>query len=540
MRQGASTLRSLFRRSWFHRLLLVAGALVLYATPLAIPYFHALLDHPSVPFLTACAGIAALLVAAQVAVQAAAPRFLPWLAWAIALPLLAWASLSLVISWYIRPLFACAALLGALTALLRPGRLRRGLLLGWVLLFLPLLAATAAHVPRLATTLWVYTALLALLLGSLWVFRVLDAFPRQALFAFLLSAPTLCLNGWFYLGVTPEKTEEVLAQPGVRCLFTYVKPWSPLVRAIGPSTFWVTPAPSPGEYVVGTRITARLIQFSPEQRGQFRSLDLYHDRIIDMIDGVSDALDFAAPGGPWFLGYRSRLIKLDPADFQVLAEAPVPRNDVGSGMVNIVRLDRKHNRVLCMVDVDRYLYFHDAGTLEPLHKMEFPDHLWDFLVDEAGNQIIVSSTGLGGSLLRFYDLDTLALTGETRPGWSFAYMCLDPAGRRVFGASTVSGDLVVVDADRREVLSRIPVEPGIRYPVYDPHRNLVYVGGYSRGTLSVVDPDGRGVLARYELGFRVRSVLLSETTGKVTVTSSTGAFEIDPDARSTTGTGSPG
>jgi hypothetical protein len=280
---------------------------------------------------------------------------------------------------------------------------------------------------------------------------------------------------------------------------------------------------------VGTRITAKLIRFSPEHPGDFQSLDLYYGRIIDMIDGISDAIDFAAPGQPWFLGYRSRLVKLDPTEFRVLADAPIPRTDVGSGMVNIVRLDRKRNRVLCMVDVDRSLYFHDAATLEPLGKMEFPDHLWDFLVDEAGNQIIVSSTGLDGSRLRFYDLDTLELTEETRPGWYFAYMSLDPAGRRIFGASTVSGDLVVVDADRHTVLSRIPVEPGIRYPVYDPHRNLVYVGGYSRGTLSIVDPDGQGVLARYELGFRVRSVFSSEVTRKVTVTSSTGAFEIDPD-----------
>jgi len=522
-------MRSLFRKSWFHRFLLIAGAFLLYVTPLSIHYYHALLDHPSIPFLTLCAGLATLLVLVQVAVQTWAPRAFPWLAWAIALPLLAWASLSLLVAWYIRPLVAGAALLGACVAALRPGRLRQGLLLGWILLFLPLLAATAVHIPRLSTTLFVYTILMVLVLSLLWRFRVLEAFPRPALFVFLLAAPTLCLNGWFYLGVTPGRTARILAQPGISALFDYVKPWSPLVQAIGPSTFWVTPAPTSGEYVVGTRITARLIKFSPDRPERFQSLNLYSDRIIDMIDGVSDAIDFVGPAQPWYLGYRSRLAKLDPTEFRFLADTPIPRHDVGSGMVNIVRLDNKREQVLCMVDVDRVLYFHDARTLAPLRRMEFQDHLWDFLIDETGDQLIVSSTGLGGSRLRFYDLDTLELLEETRPGWYFAYMSLDRAGRRVFGASTVSGDLVVVDADRHTVLSRIPVEPGIRYPVYDPHRNLVYVGGYSRGNLSIVDPDGRGVIARYKLGLRVRSVLYSEVTRKVTATSSAGGFEIDPD-----------
>ena len=522
-------LRTFLLRSWLHRLTLITGTSLIGITPFGLMFNYRILDPAPLGFLVCVLGAFTLLVLVLAHLEANRPALHRSALVLLAVPGLLATAVNLFLAWYILPAAAvCIPLLAAI-ALLRRASHRMVAFTLWSVGFLVLFSWTALHTPTARTALLRYVPLLALVLFLAVRLDLFGSLPRGPVFAFASSAPLLCILGIAYLGITPEMTDRVVSQPGVRCLYDYTDMDQPLARAVGPSTFWILPDCEEDHYLVGTRITARLVRFSPRDPGAFAWLPLYADRPRDLIDGTSDVVSLACDPPVGYFGFRSHLFRLDPSAFRVDRQVSVPRRNFASGMVNIIRRDARHGRVACMVDVDRFLYFYDAETLEPRGEMAFPDHLWDFIIDADGNQLITSSTGLDGSRVRFYNLDTLALTAEINPGWFFAYVSLDEAGRRLFGASTISGDLVVVDVDRPAVRARIPVEPGIRYTAYDPHRNLVYVGGYGRGSLAFVDPDRREVLARYELGFRARTVFYSERTRKVTVTSSTGGFEIDPD-----------
>ena len=525
-------LKAFFFKSWLHRLILVVGASLLCVTPFTIYYYYAILHNPSPGFLVTAFGYVTFFLCILVMIQARSSRWYSFFGLLLSTPLLLWSTLHLVVSWYIRPYLAGIFLLAGCIAFLKRGRLKTWLLLLWAAAILAFMFFVTFRVPRIESVLLFYTITTGIILLIMIPLRVFDLFPRAVVFSFLISTPCLCLMGFFYQGIAPDLAERIRSQPGLTFLFDYSKEDDPLVEAIGPSTFWVHPVGSGEAFIVGTRITAKLIKFSPHKPHSFEQKMLYKDHIIDLIDGISDMIDYDDRTHSWYLGYRSHLFRLNPFTFQVIAETRIPKHNIGSGMVNIIRMDRKNTRVLCMVDIDRFLYFHDAETLEPLFQMEFKDHLWDFVVDEKGNQIIVSSTGIGGSRVRFLDLDSLELIKEIKPNWYFAYITLDQDGRRIFGASTVTGDLVVIDIDRHSVISRIPVEPGIRYAAYDRNRDQVYVGGYFRGNLSVVDLAQERVTARYDLGYRVRTVFFSEKAQKITATSSVGGFEIDPEVAS--------
>ena len=525
-------LKAFFFKSWLHRLFLVTGSSLLFVTPFAMMYYYQILDNPSPAFLILVIGLSTLLLFLLVMIQARSSRWYTFFGTLLSVPLLLWATLHLLVSWYIQPFLAGLILFCGCIAFLKQNRFKTWMLYAWVTAVLAVMFFLSIRIPRIESVLPFYAGGVGIVLYLMTRFRVFDLFPKALVFSFLVSAPCLCLNGFFYQGIAPDLANRVRSQLGLTFLFDYSQRDDPLVKAIGPSTFWVHPVDSGETYIVGTRITAKLIKFSPHEPHSFEQKPLYKDHIIDLIDGISDVIGYDDQTRNWYLGYRSRLFRLDPVTFQILAEAPIPKHDIGSGMVNIIRVDQKNGRVICMVDVDRFLYFHDAETLEPLFQMEFTDHLWDFVVDGKGNQIIASSTGMGGSRVRFFDLDSLELKKEIKPNWYFAYITLDQEGRRIFGASTVTGDLVTIDIDRHLVLSRIPVEPGIRYSAYDRKRNRIYVGGYSRGNLSFVDLAQERVTARYNLGYRVRTVFFSEKTQKITATSSVGGFEIDPDVAS--------
>ncbi|MBZ0273247.1 hypothetical protein K8I61_14510 [bacterium] len=498
-----------------HALALAFGVGVYVAHWLAEFGNHVVRRHPAAIPLIAAA-IVALLMARDAAARRR-PRLLRVASAFYYLPLaaygafLAW-SLSGADAW----LVPAVAAVGAVSFfLLRSGR---------YVIFL------AVHAAALAPLVWILMRHTPepLPIGALYIAMLLfygllsrreKALGAIAPVALAFYAGATLLYGTIYLryqGIYPELAPRVIAQPGVRLIHGYD---GEAFEAVG------------HHHMFGARAGDALLLGPHDPNESFMLLSPpWSAPGMQEIGIGTRASDMAAfdPARPDTIlaASRGRVFRIGIEPFGILEETAVE-----AGLLNMLRVDPDRRELFASQDCgDRIvrLSLDDPADVAYSPDVGAASCTVDVVLDPVRSAFVAGVMSPFGYKLLVGDMETMRWRTSARLPFVYAFFLeIDPKARRLWVAAFFNGDLVEVDADTLEEVSRHRLGDGIRNPTFDPKRRLLYLSDYFRGDIIVWDVDRHVVRQRIFVGPIARYLQPDITGDRLVVRTSAGTFEID-------------
>ncbi len=354
--------------------------------------------------------------------------------------------------------------------------------------------------------------------------RWLAAYPLSrhamafAVFAVLIFPVALA----HYRFVFPKYLPDVIAQPGVRSIYSYAD--ERLADALPQQVLFLAPTPGADKFILGPLTPATSLLFmtagdAPRVVGEValggRASDNY---VVDPDD--PDVI---------YVGGGNHFFKVSCAKQKVLESLEMlPRQNV-----SVVRFDAKSDRFLVSYDLSNEVYVVSRRPFRVVAHLTAPSVVVDVNFDAVGDALLVNGRCFRGGRLDAFDAQKdMAHTGVRF--WAgenaFGAFTLDPARRRIYIASTMRGRVRVLDADRLQRVEDLPVEIGVRNIGFDAARGWVLISGYISGRLFVYDARQQTIAGSLFLGPRLRWINVDVRSGRWYATSSVGGFEIDPNA----------
>ncbi len=429
------------------------------------------------------------------------------------------------LGWMPDPAFFVLALIFAGAAL--AVRNRRKLLPAVVVA--GLLTATASSVFALRSASWTLAA--ATGAGGVAVAAALWGLARRRLFArvtplaiafFTLDVMVFPRTLVVWEATYPDALARVLAQPGVRAVFSYQRPGANerippqtmvLARVPGTETFLISPHDPYTDLLV---LTA----------GEPPKLDAVN---IGSRSGDYIFFDPADANAAYMLA-RNKLLRIDTRRKRIMAATEL---GVARMPLCVIDYNADADAFLLNRSARREMYVVDRRSMKIRGSCSFPP--WS-MVDDArwdpvGHQIFAAGVDWRGWLAITYDAATLQQKKIAR-GWAVDWLvqcAVDPVGRRAYVGSWVTGIVRILDLDTLETVGHIPMEPGVRSFAFDGKRRCLLAASYWRGREWIYDAGQKKVLGSLFLGRRPRTAQIDPENGKWYVTTSVGGFEIDPD-----------
>jgi len=422
------------------------------------------------------------------------------------------------------PTFFFIALALALTAFLPIPwqRLRR-----WILVVFVAILGVAS-----AWELWAWShaaSLLAAVFAIVGPMLTLFLARRGVFTAVNRTAVALCVftalfytKGYLVYGThKPLAINRILQQPGVRAVYDYRKP--PFDKGFPTRTMFMAPVPGYDMYVVGPHDPYReVLRIEP-------GAPPIVSRLSIGARGGDQALFHKDTPGAFVMAGRSHLYRIGVDPLRILDEANLGEKKLP---LNMVRYDPLNNRYFVIRAYHREAYVVDRASFRLVKTMKAPPYscYTDGWVDPTGNALILLGDYLPGGQVELYDLTTLALRKKIHLPWDpLTLGVLDDRGRRLYIASLIRRSILVFDLDTLEPQGRLEAEYGIRNLNFDPQRRWLIAGNFFNGDLLVYDADTKQLIGKLFLGKQVRWVEVVPENGKWYVNSSAGGFEIEPD-----------
>ncbi|MDP8255611.1 MAG: hypothetical protein P9M14_07680 [Candidatus Alcyoniella australis] len=410
----------------------------------------------------------------------------------------------------------CVALpaLLALAALICARRRIPGLLVGLCVLGLALWLAAPMRLEHLIVIAVLGSAGLAL--GLVHAF---SALPRRSIAFAVYGALSALMLMSFLSSVPTWRTDEVLAQPGVRPLYLAADRDSPLYELIGRGSEprFALIAPDLQHALIGVRgerpgiVVRDRNDAARSWRLEFEG-DVSDNAVWDIEAGLLIAADYGA----------NRLRSFDLHDLRTeRVDVPSPAKLPG-----LWRISEDGATLLLLHDATSEVYSIDPLTLAVRGAVSVG---WNaaLVLDQArGKAWQMSNTGV----LTQLDLADLTPGRQTRiKGFTYFNLALDPREPALYVASMSTGELVVFDPQTLEVKRRAILDRGIRQLALLPGGELA-VADFLHGELLIVDSATLRVRSRIQTGPRPRWPALAPDGRSLTFASALGAFEIDLDA----------
>ena len=361
--------------------------------------------------------------------------------------------------------------------------------------------------------------------GLVWLNRDhrLISVSRATLAFFLFALLIYPRGGVIYKLVFPGRLDAVLARAGVTAVFDYSDPRAR--REIGSQTMFLARVPGESVFVTGPQTPCRnvvVIRLGSETE--------YAKVELGMRGGDNILFDPDDPRQA-YVGTVFGLVHLSLEPPRVLRTL---RLQSSFHNLNFLHYDAPRDRIFVSFDFHPEIAVIDRTTFEKVGAIPCPrrTRTHDLWLDPVGGQVTVSATYPFGWRIDTYDLDTFERKRTYRWPWNigFHFTTVDPEGRRMYLASTASGQVRVLDLDSLEEVFTFYLEPGLRNLNFDASRRLVLISSYFHGNLFVWDADAREFVGSLNLGRRLRWVEVDPENGLWYAATAVGGFAIDPNA----------
>jgi len=262
-----------------------------------------------------------------------------------------------------------------------------------------------------------------------------------------------------------------------------------------------------------------------------RSGDPPYVTTLDLGSRGSDNLAFD-PDDPSivYVGAGNWLYQVSAASPRIIKSVELDRSIHN---LNFLHFDSQGDRFFISKDIGDQIFVVDRKTFRIIATIPSPyktltDDVW---LDPAGDLVLVDSRYFIGRRVDTYDRSTLRQKKTYFWPWDygFNFSTLDPDGRRVYLASTVTGKVRVLDLDTLTPADEFRLESGIRNLNFDSERRWLLIGSYFKGRLFVYDVDRKKVIGHLFLGSRLRWVHVDAENRNWYAATSVGGFEISPD-----------
>jgi len=374
-----------------------------------------------------------------------------------------------------------------------------------------------------------WSAALFLAAGSIaaaatWALTRRGAFRSLSRIAFAFAALSLLIyprSLLLYRFDFPGALPAVLAQPGVRAVYTYADPETK--RQIPPQIMFLARMPGSDTYALGPQKPYHhLIFLEDEDPPRLTALELG--------SRGSDNLAFD-PEQPdiLYVGAGNFFHKISATPPRILHSL---RLDRSIHNINFIHHSARGDSFFVSEDAGDQIFVVDRRGFAKKAEIPSPPWIWtdDVWLDPVGDLVLVNRRYFVGRRVDTYERSTLRHRNTYRwpLDYGFNFGTVDPEARRVYLASTVSGIVRVLDLDTLRPVDEFRLEPGLRNMNFDPGRRWVLLANYFRGTLHVYDVTRKRITGSVFLGTRLRWVDIDPASGNWYVSSSAGGFEIDP------------
>jgi len=360
--------------------------------------------------------------------------------------------------------------------------------------------------------------------GIVWLWRR-GAFRAPSRVAIAFAALSLMIYPKSFVGyrfVFPGYLPEILAQPGVQAVYSYSEPET--VAKIPSQIMFMMKVPGTEVHVLGPQKPYhQLVIIDRGQTEEVRFLEIWNR-------GSDNAVFDPHDRNILYIGAGNNLHRIDLGSPRILESLKL---DQSFHNVNFIHYDVQGDRLFLSEDAGNQVFVVDRKTFRKVEEIPSPsgsvtDDVW---IDPVGHLVLTDTRYFLGRRVDTYDRVTLNRknTYFWPLDYGFNFGTLDPEHRRAFLASTLSGEVRVLDLDTLEPVDSFRLAPGIRNLNFDPLRRWVVIGNYFRGLLHVYDLDKKRILGPLFLGSRLRWVEVDSSNDRWYATSSVGGFEITPD-----------
>jgi hypothetical protein len=218
----------------------------------------------------------------------------------------------------------------------------------------------------------------------------------------------------------------------------------------------------------------------------------------------------------------TRFLANDICYFKTLDLEKVGCLDVGfTAVLNLIKA--KDGRLVVSSETGRVAVVNHKREIGD--KYLLPMQVEDMCLDRTGRFLVIGC--LDGVIV--LDLEAKTILRKRTLSLSSVDLALDYDGGRIFRPTAFLGDLVVLDYNTLETITRVRLRPGLRTVNYIPERNLIVVGNYFNGELYFIDADHYDLMHTLWVGTRIRDVQYSSKHKRLYVSTALRILEIDMD-----------
>ncbi len=343
-----------------------------------------------------------------------------------------------------------------------------------------------------------------------------DNIPRAPIVVTVALGLLLARMFYFYFDV--GGAVEVKHHPAARQVFAFTGQRSGWAAVLGPNPRFLTPSCNGEEFFIGANInwlSSMLVKLDPA---------LNHRLQEPLIAGVSANVAQDCATNSVFVGSvgNQTLLAVSEAD----PRRELLRERLEDARIELLRLDRKLNRLYVSASNRPYLYILRASNLAEQGRVPFSAPLSDIVIDrQVGHDVLVATTT--GEIARL-NVREGTVAASVRAGFG-QYLCklaLDEKHRRLFVASMLGYAVKVLDADTLGTIAASPQPRGNHYMQYDAKRDLLYVGNFLTGTVRAYSFNGMTLTKVWSVGVgkRVQYLTLDHLRDQLCFTSSAGGY----------------
>ncbi len=198
-------------------------------------------------------------------------------------------------------------------------------------------------------------------------------------------------------------------------------------------------------------------------------------------------------------------------------------------------IDRRNDRLIVFFeDADRDYFHVDRGiTVWKLSSMDQCYSIFSvgtgFVEPSPSTKNIYNARAIVPPGIEELEYETLEI--KRRMYWPVSMgFDVDQESGDIFLVNLFPGRLHKIDPVKLESTDSMHIGIGLKLVLYDPYRDLVYIGNYLTGDFYIVSWKKKKILATVNVGNRNQSIILVPVSHRLFTTTNYGLFEIDVDS----------
>jgi hypothetical protein len=355
------------------------------------------------------------------------------------------------------------------------------------------------------------------LIALFFLLRDRDNIPRAPIVVTIAILMLMAHAYYFHFDVGGDG--QIKRHPAARKVFEFTSQHGGWAGVFGLNPRFLTPSCRGDEFFVGAPLlwNSQLVRLDPATN-QFQKMLLSGE--------ISANLAQDCQSGVIFLGCAGAHEVLTVFENYLDPNMVPLRATLEGANIELLRLDRRLNRLYVSADNRGLAYVLQASDLAELGRIEFSSPVSDMVIDRQGHHDVIVATTTG-EIARLNAGDLARKAGvHAGFGQVLCKIALDEKHRRLFVDSLFRYDIRILDADTLTTIAVSPQPRGSDYMQYDAKRDLLYVGNFFYGTIQALSFDGKALKKVWsvDVGKRVHYLTLDRLRDQLCFTSSLGGY----------------